>query len=73
MKFEGDKSNPLKIMISQTQEFEKAIIPLFADPVTFIEYHTLGRKTSINWGANLMRWKCFRMFLNVKANHACQF
>ena len=34
MKFEGDKSNPLEVMISQTQEYEKAMRLLFADPVT---------------------------------------
>ena len=33
MKFEGDRANPLEIMISQTQEFGKAIRPLFTDPV----------------------------------------
>jgi len=36
VKFEGDRSNPLEVMISQTQEFGKAIRPLFADPVTYI-------------------------------------
>jgi len=37
MKFEGDKSNPLEVMISQTQEFGKAIRPLFLDPVTIVD------------------------------------
>jgi len=32
VKFEGDRSNPLEVMISQAQEYEKAIRPLFADP-----------------------------------------
>jgi len=36
MKFESDRSSPLKVMISQTQEFGKAIRPFFADPVTFV-------------------------------------
>jgi len=36
VKFEGDRSNLLQIMISQTQEFGKAKRPLFADPVTYI-------------------------------------
>jgi len=34
VKFEGDRSNPLEVMISQTQEYEKAMRLLFADPVT---------------------------------------
>jgi len=34
VKFEGDRANPLEVMISQTQEFGKAIRPIFADPVT---------------------------------------
>jgi len=37
MKFEGDRSNPLEVMISQTQEYEKAIRPLFTDPVTYLD------------------------------------
>jgi len=38
VKFEGDRSKPLEVVISQTQEFGKAIRPLFADSVTLMEY-----------------------------------
>jgi len=34
VKFEFDRSSPIEVMISQTQEFGKAIRPFFADPVT---------------------------------------
>jgi len=36
VKFEGDGSNQLEIMTSQTQGFGKVIRPLFADPVMHI-------------------------------------
>jgi len=36
VKFEGDRSNLLEVMISQTQEFGKAIRPLFVDPVAYV-------------------------------------
>jgi len=37
VKYESDRSNPLEVMISQTQEFGKAIRPLFAELViTFL-------------------------------------
>jgi len=35
VKFEGDRSNPLEVIITQTQEFGKAIRPIFADQVKY--------------------------------------
>ena len=72
-KFEGDRPNTLEVMLSQTQEFRKAIRPLFIDPVTIIDdFKTYGFNFRVTTEES-MKWYKARKVVSgtLNCSHIC--
>ena len=63
MKYKGDSLKTCGDMISQSWEFGKAIRPLFAEPVTNVEYYR-GCSNKINVRGLIEEWiiQCCKAF-----------